>query len=221
MSTSFITISPTTGTGGATLSISGSAYTGRNSRSASFSLNGTAGDDTPVPSANSLVVTQSGAAEFISLSTTSSTSSFPAAGGDITFSGTSNLEKIKLAFGNDASSSDFTSASINNGTAITTVSSFTSGDGYTSNLGTDAAYSVSFTFHIPTNTDSSDGKTYKYKFTVGSSTYDVTVNQSAASAYTLAFSSSTATVNADGTLTSPSSVSVSADSGLTWAITPQ
>lgn len=220
---SFITISPLTGSGEVELSISGSTYTGRESRSTSFTLSGSVGG-TPVTPANALVVTQTGKGApngFISLSTTSSTSGFSALGGPITFSGKSNLEKIKLTFGNDASSTDFTTATIGTGTTpITTVSSFTSGDGYTTNLGASEEYDVSFTFTIPENQTTS-GKTYKYSFKVGNSTYDVTVSQSARSAYNLAFSASSASVNADGTLTSPSSVSVNADSGLTWTITGQ
>lgn len=211
---SFITISPLTGSGEVELSISGSTYTGRESRGTSFTLSGSVGGD-PVTPGNALVVTQTGKGApngFFSVSTSSSTSAFPAAGGTITYSGTSN--KASISIGTGTLDNVLTSATINS--VSVTKSQLQSGYTVANDPGASAEYNVSFTYTIPANADTS---TKTFGGTVGGQS--VSVTQSAHSGYNLSFSASAATVNADGTLTSPSSVSVNADSGLTWEITGQ
>ena len=206
MATSNITVSPTAGTGNKSLTVSVSENTGRNSRSASFSLKGT-GDYSSVTSSNTLVVTQSGVNGFINLTTSSSTTAFPAAGGTITFSGTSNLASLTL--GNGTLDALLTSATVNGATV--TKAQLQAGYSIPNDPGATAAYNVTLEFTIPINQSTSEPASYTGS--IGGQALSVV--QSAAST-TLSFSRSTASVNASGT--SGDSVTVNAPNGVSWEI---
>lgn len=208
MPTNIITVSPTAGTGNKSLTVSASENTGRNSRSASFSLKGT-GDYSSVTSSNTLVVTQSGTGEpgFINLTTSSSTTAFPAAGGTITFSGTSNLASLTL--GNGTLDALLTSATVNGATV--TKAQLQAGYSIPNDPGATAAYNVTLEFTIPVNQSTSESASYTGS--IGGQALSVV--QSAAST-TLSFSRSTASVNASGT--SGDSVTVNAPNGVSWEI---
>lgn len=206
MPTNIITVSPTSGTGNKSLTVSASENTGRNSRSASFSLKGTGGYSS-VTSSNTLVVTQSGVNGFINLTTSSSTTAFPAAGGTITFSGTSNLASLTL--GNGTLDALLTSATVNGATV--TKAQLQAGYSIPNDPGATAAYNVTLEFTIPINQSTSEPASYTG--TIGGQA--LSVIQSAAST-TLSFSRSTASVNASGT--SGDSVTVNAPNGVSWEI---
>lgn len=206
MPTNIITVSPTSGTGNKSLTVSASENTGRNSRSASFSLKGT-GDYSSVTSSNTLVVTQSGVNGFINLTTSSSTTAFPAAGGTITFSGTSNLASLTL--GNGTLDALLTSATVNGATV--TKAQLQAGYSIPNDPGATAAYNVTLEFTIPINQSTSEPASYTGS--IGGQALSVV--QSAAST-TLSFSRSTASVNASGTSGDP--VTVNAPNGVSWEI---
>lgn len=201
-----ISVSPNSGTGNKSLTVSVSENTGRNSRSASFSLKGTGGYSS-VTSSNTLVVTQSGVNGFINLTTSSSTTAFPAAGGTITFSGTSNLASLTL--GNGTLDALLTSATVNGATV--TKAQLQAGYSIPNDPGATAAYNVTLEFTIPINQSTSEPASYTGS--IGGQALSVV--QSAAST-TLSFSRSTASVNASGT--SGDSVTVIAPSGVSWEI---
>lgn len=201
-----ISVSPNSGTGNKSLTVSASENTGRNSRSASFSLKGTGGYSS-VTSSNTLVVTQSGVNGFINLTTSSSTTAFPAAGGTITFSGTSNLASLTL--GNGTLDALLTSATVNGATV--TKAQLQAGYSIPNDPGATAAYNVTLEFTIPINQSTSEPASYTGS--IGGQALSVV--QSAAST-TLSFSRSTASVNASGT--SGDSVTVNAPNGVSWEI---
>lgn len=201
-----ISVSPNSGTGNKSLTVSASENTGRDSRSASFSLKGT-GDYSSVTSSNTLVVTQSGVNGFINLTTSSSTTAFPAAGGTLTYTGYSNLASISI--GSGTLDTLLTSATING--ASVTKAQLQSGYTVPNDPGANARYAVQFVFTIPANSSTSD--TVSYTGTIGGQSY--TVTQSAAST-SLSFSRRTASVNASGT--SGDSVTVNAPNGVSWEI---
>ena len=201
-----ISVSPNSGTGNKSLTVSASENTGRNSRSASFSLKGT-GDYSSVTSSNTLVVTQSGVNGFINLTTSSSTTAFPAAGGTITFSGTSNLASLTL--GNGTLDALLTSATVNGATV--TKAQLQAGYSIPNDPGATAAYNVTLEFTIPINQSTSEPASYTGS--IGGQALSVV--QSAAST-SLSFSRSTASVNALGT--SGDSVTVNAPNGVSWEI---
>lgn len=204
-----ITVTPGSGTGTKSLTISATTNTGRNNRSAVVSASGT-GKYSSVSSSNSLTITQQGKAGFLSVSTNSSTTGFPAEGGNITFAGKSNLATITLGSGN---LDNLLSSATINGVSVTKAK-LQSGYTLPNDPGATAEYVVSFTFTIPAN--ESISSTVTYAGTVGGQA--LSVRQLSASA-SLNFSSATATINSDGTLISPASVSVEASNGLGWQIT--
>lgn len=218
-----ITVSPGNGTGNTTLTISAVENTGRDSRSANFKANGTGSYDN-IPSANSLIVTQSGKPSFINVSTTSNTESFPASGGTIVFSGTSNMQTLSIGTSGTLGTLDdlLTSATVD-GVSVTK-SQLQSGYTVPGDPGKTAAYNVSLTYTIPANSTSpSVPVTYSGK--VGNQTISVT-QASAAVVGTLAIGldgnttgNKNATVDADGNITSSGTYSVVAsDQNITWEL---
>jgi len=203
-----ITIDLDKGTGNANLTISASSNTGREPRTAMFSAMGTGTFD-GIHSANNLIITQSGAAEFLSIVTTSSESAFPASGGTLVYTGTSNM--ISIAMGQGSLDAKLDYAKINNVTV--TLDQLQGGYIVPNNAGKYEAYPVEFHFTIPAN---GGGSPVSYSGTIGGNTY--TITQSANASQTLSFSTTSATVNSDGTITS-GSVSVNAPDGLSWEIT--
>jgi len=203
-----ITIDLAQGSGNTTLTISASANTGREPRTAMFTAKGTGLFD-EITSANNLIVTQSGAAEFISLYTLSSTTNFPAEGGELVYTGSSNMAAIVMGSGTLDECLDF--AMINN--VRVTLGQLQSGYVLPNNAGKYEAYPVEFHFTIPAN---AGGTSVSYGGTIGGNTY--TITQGISAAQTLSFSATTATVNSDGTITS-GSVAVVAPDGLSWVIT--
>lgn len=201
-----ITVLPNTGDRTTTLSISGSVNTGRGSRTARFALNGT-GDYSHIHAASDLVVTQSGKSAFISLTPDGDVTAFSSEGGQLTYTGASNMQSISIGTG--TLDNCLTSATIN-GVSVTK-SQLQSGYTVVGDPGLTAEYSVSFVFTIPAN---SSGATYTG--TIGGNAY--TVIQSAAVPTNLSFSANTATVDSDGAIVGDT-VSVIADGGLTWEIT--
>lgn len=217
-----ISINPSSATATQTLTITGAAHTGRDSRSVVFSLAGSVGT-IPVSSSNSLLVTQLGHSAFLTLNAPSSASSFPAAGGTISYSGYSNLQYIPLTIGSNLT---FVNAVIN-GTTVTAASNF-SGSGYevSGDPGKTTQYQVVFNFRVEENQSTSSRQV---TFTAGGTTY--TINQQGAEdtpvTYNLGFALNgtvpsgnvTVTVDADGDVTSSGTVSVQASTGLDWEIT--
>lgn len=209
--TNNITVSPNSGTGARTLTVSALENTGRNSRSANFSLAGT-GDYSSVLSSNSLVVTQSGVSGFITITTTSDTTAFHAAGGTLTYTGYSNLASISIGTG--TLDNCLTSATINGVSGITK-SQLQSGYTVPNDPGASEKYAVTFVYTIPANQSTSG--TVTYSGTIGGQQY--TVIQSARQV-TLSFSSNTAEVNSSGTLVGDS-ISVIAPEGVSWVISTE
>lgn len=228
-----ITVVPTSGnyTGNQNLTISAEEVTGRLEnaqgqmvgRKAAFGASGT-NQYSSVKSPNTLIVTQEGKAAFIEVSTTSSTSAFPADGGPITFTGYSNLKQIPLT---KSSNLGFTSATINNAQpAITDISNF-AGNGYTvpGDPGNTAKYPVTFVFSVPENQDPSNPA--EYTFTLGGTQH--TIRQSASGEYTLKFGYNNVEpstdvevlLNANGLPKVANTYKVIATSGLTWEITEE
>ena len=202
----YITILPGTGDRTTALSINGEVNTGRGSRTARFSLDGT-GDYSHIHAENDLVVTQSGAEPFITLTPDKDVTQISSSGDTVTYTGTSNLQSISIGTG--TLDNCLTSATING--ASVTKSQLQSGYTVPGDPGLTAEYNVSFVFEIPAN---SAGATYTG--TIGGNTY--TVIQSAAVPTNLSFSANTATVDSDGAIVGDT-VSVVADGGLTWEIT--
>lgn len=204
-----ITIDLDKGTGNTNLTISASSNTGREPRTAMFSAQGTGTFD-GVHSTNNLIITQSGAAEFLSIITTSSQTDFPASGGSLVYTGSSN--KASIAMGQGTLDELLDHASINN----INVSKSQLQEGYIvpNNAGKYEAYPVEFVYTIPANTG---GSPITYSGTIGGNTY--TIVQKASSSQILSFSTASATVDSDGNITSES-VSVNAPAELSWEITP-
>jgi len=203
-----ITIDLDKGTGNTPLSISASSNTGREPRTAMFSAKGTGTFD-GIQSTNNLIVTQSGAAEFLSIVTSSSITNFPATGGTLTYTGTSNMASIAMGTGTLDECLDH--ATINS----VTVTKEQLQNGYTvpNNAGKYEAYPVEFVFTIPAN---EGGSAATYSGTIGGNTYVIV--QSANASQTLSFSTTSASVDSDGNITG-GSVSVIAPSELSWEIT--
>lgn len=206
----YITVLPGTGDRTTALSINGDVNTGRGSRTARFSLDGT-GDYSHIHAENDLVVTQSGADPFITLTPDKDVTQISSSGDTVTYTGASNLQSISIGTG--TLDNCFTSATITvgNQTYNPTKQQLQSGYAVPGDPGLTAEYNVSFVFEIPAN---SAGATYTG--TIGGNTY--TVIQSAAVPTNLSFSANTATIDSDGAIVGDT-VSVVADGGLTWEIT--
>lgn len=203
-----ISVTPNSGTGNKSLTVSASPNTGRNDRSAGFSLRGT-GNYSGTSSSNSLIVTQSGAGSQFLVTTNASTNAFPAAGGTITYTGTSNLATLTLGTGTlDAL---LTSAMINE--TQVTKTQLQSGYSIPNDPGKTLAYPVTIEFTIPAN--SSTSSTVTYTGSIGGQA--LTVVQSAAGV-SLSFSRNSVTVNADGQTIVGEAVTVNAPSGTSWEI---
>lgn len=219
-------------TGTQDLTVSATPVTGRleNSsgvmvgRSASFTAKGT-GSYSSVSSSNTLIVTQQGKSAFISVGSSQSTTAFPASGGDITFTGKSNLKSITMSTGSRIT---FKSATIN-GTSVASASAFAS-NGYapSGDPGNTAEYNVSFVFTIPENTSTTSTATSS--FTLNGSQYTITQSRKSDSSYYLGFvfnndditsSNINVTVNANGAQTTSSTVKVKASDGLSWEISEE
>lgn len=203
-----ISVTPNSGTGNKSLTISASPNTGRNDRSAGFSLRGT-GNYSGTSSSNSLIVTQSGAGSQFLITTNASTNAFPAAGGTITYTGTSNLATLTL--GSSTLDALLTSAMINE--VQVTKTQLQSGYSIPNDPGKTLAYPITIEFTIPENTSTSSAVTYTGS--IGGQA--LTVVQSAAGV-SLSFSRNSVTVNADGETIVGEAVTVNAPSGTSWEI---
>lgn len=148
MTFDFITITPDSGTGNATLNISATENTGRNSRSKTISAKETSSSTV---SSNTLKITQSGAAEFIDITSTGSISKN---GGDVSVTFRSNtksfIAKVDAPTGYSSQTPTIKSISINGSpVTITGTNNITvtpAGD-----PGASAEYSVSMSVTVPAN----------------------------------------------------------------------
>lgn len=210
-----ITLTPDTGTGTKSLSISAGAYQGRENRSTKFTA---ANSSLGITSSNSLVVTQQGVERFNVQSRN--------IGSDVTsvtLTGTSNLQQIRAT--GDGLWNYLSTATIN-GTQVTK-SQLTSG--YTvepNDPGKSDVYNVSFTFTgIP---ESVSSVTYN-GYINGSQTTKLTVTKTGTGTRDIWFSSTqsgskttdnvTVTLNADGQVTQGIAYVRTDPSDLSWTIT--
>ena len=196
---SWVTPSKTTGSGDDTVSWTGSAHTGRSSRTttATFSASGV--------ESKTLTIIQAGKSEFVTID---STASVAKSGGTLTITGTSNSSKLTFSLtGTNGigltlpSSYTANSVSTNNGAAIT-------GD-----PGATQQYTFSITFtDIDENTTISS-KTSQLTVTPNSGTAAVcNITQAAGDPY-LTISPTTINLTAAGT-----AVSVSVSSNTSWSV---
>lgn len=163
----WITVSPTSGTGNGTSSITAPAYTGRNQRTGTITVTTNGGQTATV------AVTQSALAAFVTAGGNQSISA-TATAATVTF--TSNVQAFKVTPTGGAS---ITSVKVN-GTAVTA-----SGGVYTpsGDPGGSAQYTVEIVVSVPANTTIT-AKTFTVKLehsTTASISGTVTINQSAGS----------------------------------------
>lgn len=181
----WLTISPTSGTGNATITNLAAEHTGRSSRSCTVDIKTTDENATA-----SYTVTQSGKTEYVSFDTSSTT--VDATGDTISITGMSNSSALTFAWSD--STSDVTipttytanSASATNGSAI-------SGD-----PGASAEYTFAIELTIPENTGTE----------AVTRILQVSANGGTSATYTITQSGSAASLSV-----SPESVSLSADGG--------
>ena len=196
---SWVTPSKTSGSGNDSVSWTGTAHTGRSSRTttATFSASGV--------ESKTLTIIQSGATEFVNIDSTATVSK---SGGSVTISGTSNSSKLTFSItGTDnigltlPSTYTANSASTSNGAAIT-------GD-----PGASAQYAFSITFtNIAENTSISSLTSQITVTTNNATTATCDITQAAGDAY-LSISPTTITIPAAGT-----AQSVSVSSNTSWSI---
>ena len=196
---SWVTPSKTSGSGNDSVSWTGTAHTGRSSRTttATFSASGV--------ESKTLTIIQSGATEFVNIDSTATVSK---SGGSVTISGTSNSSKLTFSItGTDnigltlPSTYTANSASTSNGAAIT-------GD-----PGASAQYAFSITFtNIAENTSISSLTSQITVTTNNATTATCDITQAAGDAY-LSISPTTITIPAAGT-----AQSVSVSSNPSWSI---
>lgn len=196
---SWVTPSKTSGSGNDSVSWTGTAHTGRSSRTttATFSASGV--------ESKTLTIIQSGATEFVNIDSTATVSK---SGGSVTISGTSNSSELTFSItGTDnigltlPSTYTANSTSTSNGAAIT-------GD-----PGASAQYSFSITFtNISENTSISALTSQITVTTNNATTATCDITQAAGDAY-LTISPTTINLTAAGT-----AVNVTVTSNTSWSI---
>lgn len=200
---SWVTVSPTSGSKNANISISASAHTGRSDRSGTVTVSSTAG--APVAT-KTCTVTQSAKAEFITVNTISKVQ---AAGQSIFITGTSNAASITIGQVTGATTQEVsatpTKYSVND-------TEFNSGSAITGDPGAAAQYQFKITYAVPANSDVTE-KTYRFTIkTPNTTAQTITITQSAA-APTLTLSKSAITLVQAGT-----AQSVSVTSNTSWSV---
>lgn len=219
MVTNFATITPDSGSGNATLNISATKNTGRNSRTVAISAKETGGTLT---SSNNLSISQAGAAEFIKVSSVGTTVKD---GGNVNVVFTSNsksfIAKVDAPTGYSSQVPVIKSISVNNsavsisGTNNITVTP-------TGDPGATAQYTVMMVVTIPANAATS---VVKYPVTITSATTASIkgtgdINQAGAEKYLRFVNSngeeiSSISVDADGTAVNGARIS----SNISWTLT--
>jgi len=89
---SWLTLSPMSGSGDGTISLSATEHTGRVQRTGTVTITGTGVQDP-----ETVAVTQAAKPEFVQFDNNAQTIAAPAAGGNLTLSGTSNSSKLTWA----------------------------------------------------------------------------------------------------------------------------
>ena len=147
MPTSFVTISPASGTGTQNLTITASPNTGRSQRQIVFGAIGT----NDLPSDNKLAITQQAASPFIRFDTSSQ--SKDTSGGTALFTGKSNLATIKVTLDAEHLGSSLDSAEINGVVLDSTAKGQLTSTGYTvvGDPGESGEYNVSISITVPSN----------------------------------------------------------------------
>lgn len=196
---SWVTPNKTSGNGNDTVAWTGSAHTGRSSRTttATFSASGV--------ESKTLTIIQAGATEFVTID---STAAVAKAGGTVTITGTSNSSKLTF------------SLTGTNGIGLTLPASYTAnsvstanGAAITGDPGAVQQYTFSITFTGISENTSVSSKTSQITVTAnGSQTSTCDVTQAAGDAY-LTISPTTINLTAAGT-----AVNVTVSSNTSWSI---
>lgn len=219
MVTNFATITPDSGSGNATLNISATKNTGRNSRTISISAKETNGTLT---SSNNLSISQSGAAEFIKVS---SVGTAVKDGSNVNVVFTSNsksfIAKVDAPTGYSSQTPVIKSVSIN-GSAVSISGTNNITVTPTGDPGATAQYTVTMVVTIPANASTS---VVKYPVTITSATTTSIsgtgdINQAGAEKYLKFVNSngeeiSSVSIDADGTAVNNARIS----SNIAWTLT--
>lgn len=219
MVTNFATITPDSGSGNATLNISATKNTGRNSRTISISAKETNGTLT---SSNNLSISQSGAAEFIKVS---SVGTAVKDGSNVNVVFTSNsksfIAKVDAPTGYSSQTPVIKSVSIN-GSAVSISGTNNITVTPTGDPGATAQYTVTMVVTIPANASTS---VVKYPVTITSATTTSIsgtgdINQAGAEKYLKFVNSngeeiSSVSIDADGTTVNNARIS----SNIAWTLT--
>lgn len=198
---SWLTPSPTSGSGNGSVTVSASAYTGRVARTTTMTFQAADCSDVPV------TVSQTGKTEFVTIQSTASVAK--AGVTTLTITGSSNSSKLTFSLGSSPTLSLTLPASYTAGGATTT-----NGTAITGDPGASQQYNFSIAFsNIPENT-TIDALTAQLIVTAnGGQSATCTITQAAGDAY-LNVTPSTITLAADGTETGTATVT----SNTSWTV---
>ena len=219
MVTNFATITPDSGSGNATLNISATKNTGRNSRTVTISAREASGTLT---SSNNLSISQDGAEEFITIS---SVGTAVGDGGNVNVIFTSNsrsfIARVDAPVGYSSQTPVIKSIDVN-GSAVSISGTNNITVTPTGDPGATAQYTVTMVVTIPTNAATS---VVKYPVTITSTTTASingtgNINQAGADKYLKFVNSngeeiSSISVDADGTAVNSARIS----SNIAWTLT--
>lgn len=219
MVTNFATITPDSGSGNATLNISATKNTGRNSRTVTISAREASGTLT---SSNNLSISQDGAEEFITIS---SVGTAVRDGGNVNVIFTSNsrsfIARVDAPVGYSSQTPVIKSIDVN-GSAVSISGTNNITVTPTGDPGATAQYTVTMVVTIPANTATS---VVKYPVTITSTTTASingtgSINQAGADKYLKFVNSngkeiSSISVDADGTAVNSARIS----SNIAWTLT--
>ena len=219
MVTNFATITPDSGSGNATLNISATKNTGRNSRTVTISAREASGTLT---SSNNLSISQDGAEEFITIS---SVGTAVGDGGNVNVIFTSNsrsfIARVDAPVGYSSQTPVIKSIDVN-GSAVSISGTNNITVTPTGDPGATAQYTVTMVVTIPANTATS---VVKYPVTITSTTTASingtgNINQAGADKYLKFVNSngeeiSSISVDADGTAVNSARIS----SNIAWTLT--
>ena len=195
---SWVTPSKVSGSGNDTVSWTGAANTGRNSRTTTAKFSASGVED------KVLTINQAGKTEFVTIDSTASVSK---SGGTVTINGTSNSSKLTFSLANNNISLTLPSSYTAGGV------SSTSGTAITGDPGASQQFSFSITFSNIAENTTIDEVTSQLTVTAnGGQTATCTITQAAGDAY-LTISPTTIELTAAGT-----AVSVAVSSNTSWTI---
>lgn len=195
---SWVTPNKVSGSGNDTVSWTGQAHTGRNSRSTTAKFSASGVED------KVLTINQAGKTEFVTIDSTASVSK---SGGTVTINGTSNSSKLTFSLANNNIGLTLPSSYTAGGV------SSTSGTAITGDPGATQQYSFSITFsNIDENTTINDITSQLTVTANGGQTATCTITQAAGDAY-LTISPTTIELTAAGT-----AVSVTVSSNTSWTV---